>query len=146
MLLLLIVITFRGVILCRTCVAGCIWTSTVVLCAVGITFRDHNHPNTIASTVCFPTTFAIASYYLTVIVCIRASATAGCSMGYIRIWSRFFLWEITSYCCINHYRWFVTNLWLFYELRAMTSDWKKRRRWRRRLYVDRLMLGWLKGS
>jgi len=79
---LLVIVAFSGIILRRACVAaGRIGTAAVVLRAVGVTFSDHNHPDAITAAVCFPTALAVPSENLTVIVCVRTSSTARCTMG-----------------------------------------------------------------
>lgn len=77
------------------------------------------------------------------IVRIRASATAGSSMGDIWIRCGFLLWEVACYGCVDDDRWLVPNLRFSDELWAAWRNRKKRRG--RGLHIDRLMLGWLIG-
>lgn len=89
---MLIIVALRGVILRRACIAaGRIGASAVVLRAVGVPFRYHNHPNAITTAVRLPTALAVPTEYLTVIVCICTATTAWCSMGNLRIRGGFLL-------------------------------------------------------
>lgn len=57
---MLIIVALRGIILRRACIAtGRIGASAVVLRAVGVPFRYHNHANAIAAAVRFPTALAV---------------------------------------------------------------------------------------